>query len=135
MRPIRAIAVNKLDFLRVAEKAPRAPHDRDAGVSRRLTGLTSRMLAAMSETCGAVGQLLIDFAPPGATRSTARSSQLPLTHEAMARSSAPASHTSTVPATWRKGLVGGGRSRPARATRPPCADGAGMKPEEYRPAV
>ena len=140
MRPVRAIAVNKLDFLRVAEEHPELLMITTREFSRRLTGLTSRMLAAMSEDVPVrLGQLLIDFAPPGATeRDDLVPLSYPLTHEAMAQIiGASRPHTSTVLRDLEeKGLVRrrsdrGLLVRPARLARMV----RGMNPEEHRPAV
>ena len=140
MRPVRAIAVNKLDFLRVAEEHPELLMIATREFSRRLTGLTSRMLAAMSEDVPVrLGQLLIDFAPPGATeKDDLVPLSYPLTHEAMAQIiGASRPHTSTVLRDLEeKGLVRrrsdrGLLVRPARLAQMV----RGMNPEEQRPAV
>jgi CRP-like cAMP-binding protein len=139
MRPVRAIAVNKQDFLRVAEAHPELLMIVTREFSRRLTGLTSRMLAAMSEDVPVrLGQLLIDFAPPGALHiDELVPLSYPLTHEAMAQIiGASRPHTSTVLRDLEeKGLVRrrsdrGLLVRPARLARMV----RGMD-QEYRPAV
>lgn len=140
MRPVRAIAVNKLDFLRVAEEHPELLMIVTREFSRRLTGLTSRMLAAMSEDVPVrLGQLLIDFAPTGATDvDELVPLSYPLTHEAMAQIiGASRPHTSTVLRDLEeKGLV---RRRSDRGLLVRPASLArmvrGMNPEAYRPAV
>ena len=99
MRPVRAIAVSKQDFLRVAEEHPELLMVVTREFSRRLAGLTSRMLAAMSEDVPVrLGQLLIDFASPGASDlEEFVPLTYPLTHEAMAQIiGASRPHTSTV---------------------------------------
>lgn len=99
MRRARALAVNKLDFLRVAEEHPEVLMVVTREFSRRLAGLTSRMLAAMSEDVPVrLGQLLIDFAAPGtADLEEFVPLSYPLTHEAMAQIiGASRPHTSTV---------------------------------------
>jgi CRP-like cAMP-binding protein len=140
MRPVRAIAVNKQDFLRVAEAHPELLMIVTREFSRRLTGLTSRMLAAMSEDVPVrLGQLLIDFSPPGALHiDELVPLSYPLTHEAMAQIiGASRPHTSTVLRDLEeKGLVRrrsdrGLLVRPARLAQMV----RGMDTEEYRPAV
>ena len=140
MRPVRAIAVNKQDFLRVAEAHPELLMIVTREFSRRLAGLTSRMLAAMSDDVPVrLGQLLIDFAPPGALHiDELVPLSYPLTHEAMAQIiGASRPHTSTVLRDLEeKGLVRrrsdrGLLVRPARLARMV----RGRDPEEYRPAV
>jgi CRP/FNR family transcriptional regulator len=99
MRPVRAIAVGKQDFLRVADEHPELLMVVTREFSRRLAGLTSRMLAAMSEDVPVrLGQLLIDFAPPGVSDlEEFVPLTYPLTHEAMAQIiGASRPHTSTV---------------------------------------
>jgi CRP-like cAMP-binding protein len=139
MRPVRAIAVNKQDFLRVAEEHADLLMVVTREFSRRLTGLTSRMLAAMSEDVPVrLSQLLIDFAPPGAAElDELVPLSYPLTHEAMAQIiGASRPHTSTVLRDLEeKGLVRrrsdrGLLVRPARLARMV----RGMD-QEYRPAV
>ncbi|MGH7566765.1 MAG: Crp/Fnr family transcriptional regulator [Gemmatimonadota bacterium] len=99
MQRVRAVAVNKHDFLRVAEDHPELLMAVTREFSRRLAGLTSRMLAAMSEEVPVrLGQLLIDFASPQ-TEEIEEFVPLsyPLTHEAMAQIiGASRPHTSTV---------------------------------------
>jgi CRP-like cAMP-binding protein len=140
MRPVRAIAVNKQDFLRVTEAHPELLMIVTREFSRRLTGLTSRMLAAMSEDVPVrLGQLLIDFSPPGALHiDELVPLSYPLTHEAMAQIiGASRPHTSTVLRDLEeKGLVRrrsdrGLLVRPARLAQMV----RGMDTEEYRPAV
>jgi CRP/FNR family transcriptional regulator len=99
MRPVRSVAVSKQDFLRVAEEHPALLMAVTREFSRRLAGLTSRMLAAMSEDVPVrLGQLLIDFASPGAEDlEEFVPLSYPLTHEAMAQIiGASRPHTSTV---------------------------------------
>lgn len=99
MRSVRALAINKQDFLRVAEKHPELLMIVTREFSRRLAGLTSRMLAAMSEDVPVrLGQLLIDFASPGVSDlEEFVPLSYPLTHEAMAQIiGASRPHTSTV---------------------------------------
>jgi CRP-like cAMP-binding protein len=140
MRPVRAIAVNKQDFLRVTEAHPELLMIVTREFSRRLTGLTSRMLAAMSEDVPVrLGQLLVDFSPPGALHiDELVPLSYPLTHEAMAQIiGASRPHTSTVLRDLEeKGLVRrrsdrGLLVRPARLAQMV----RGMDTEEYRPAV
>jgi CRP-like cAMP-binding protein len=140
MRPVRAIAVNKQDFLRVTEAHPELLMIVTREFSRRLTGLTSRMLAAMSEDVPVrLGQLLVDFSPPGALHiDDLVPLSYPLTHEAMAQIiGASRPHTSTVLRDLEeKGLVRrrsdrGLLVRPARLAQMV----RGMDTEEYRPAV
>ena len=99
MRRGRAIAISKHDFLRAAEEHPEVLMVVTREFSRRLAGLTSRMLAAMSEEVPVrLGQLLIDFAAPGtADLEEFVPLSYPLTHEAMAQIiGASRPHTSTV---------------------------------------
>jgi CRP-like cAMP-binding protein len=140
MRPVRAISVNKQDFLRVAEEHPELLLVVTREFSRRLNGLTSRMLAAMSEDVPVrLSQLLIDFVPPGANElDELVPLSYPLTHEAMAQIiGASRPHTSTVLRDLEeRGLV---RRRSDRGLLVRPARLAwmvrGMNPEEYRPAV
>jgi CRP-like cAMP-binding protein len=99
MHAARAVVVNKLDFLNVADTHPELLMIVTREFSRRLTGLTSRMLAAMSEDVPVrLGQLLLDFAV-SRPQSVEEFVPLtyPLTHEAMAQIiGASRPHTSTV---------------------------------------
>lgn len=99
MQRVRAVAVSKQDFLHVAEEHPELLMAVTREFSRRLAGLTSRMLAAMSEEVPVrLGQLLIDFASPQAEDiEEFVPLSYPLTHEAMAQIiGASRPHTSTV---------------------------------------
>jgi CRP-like cAMP-binding protein len=97
MQRVRAIAVSKHDFMRVAEDHPELLIAVTREFSRRLAGLASRMLAAMSDEVPVrLGQLLIDFAAAGEEEEFVPLSY-PLTHEAMAQIiGASRPHTSTV---------------------------------------
>lgn len=99
MQRVRAVAVSRHDFLRVAEDHPELLMAVTREFSRRLAGLTSRMLAAMSDEVPVrLGQLLIDFASTeaGDVEEFVPLSY-PLTHEAMAQIiGASRPHTSTV---------------------------------------
>lgn len=96
MRPVRALAVSRHDFLRVVEDHPELLMAVTREFSRRLTALTDRMLAAMSEDVPVrLGQLLVDFAAADDDELVPLS--YPLTHEAMAQIiGASRPHTSTV---------------------------------------
>ena len=140
MGRVRAIAVNKADFLRVAEEYPEVLLIVTREFSRRLAGLTSRMLAAMSEDVPVrLGQLLIDFASPGvADLEEFVPLSYPLTHEAMAQIiGASRPHTSTVLRDLEEmGLVRrrserGLLVRPARLARLV----RGLDPPGRRPAI
>lgn len=99
MQHVRAIAVNRLDFLRVAENHPELVMAVTREFSRRLAGLTSRMLATMSDEVPVrLSQLLIDFASTEAEDlEEFVPLSYPLTHEAMAQIiGASRPHTSTV---------------------------------------
>ena len=97
MQRVRAIAVSKHDFLRVAEDHPELLIAVTREFSRRLAGLASRMLAAMSDEVPIrLGQLLVDFAAAGEDDEFVPLSY-PLTHESMAQIiGASRPHTSTV---------------------------------------
>ncbi len=99
MQKVRALAVGKADFLRIAEEHPELLIAVTREFARRLEGLTSRMLGAMSDEVPIrLGQLLIDFA----ARDRGGSEEFvplsyPLTHEAMAQIiGASRPHTSSV---------------------------------------
>ena len=99
MQKVRALAVRKADFLRIAEEHSELLLAVTGEFARRLGGLTSRMLAAMSEEVPIrLGQLLIDFASQderGGEDFVPLS--YPLTHEAMAQIiGASRPHTSSV---------------------------------------
>jgi CRP/FNR family transcriptional regulator len=98
MQHVRAIAVSKHDFLRVAEDHPELLIAVTREFSRRLAGLASRMLAAMSDEVPVrLGQLLVDFAAPAGGGDEFVPLSYPLTHEAMAQIiGASRPHTSTV---------------------------------------
>jgi CRP-like cAMP-binding protein len=99
MHPARSIAVSKQDFLNISERYPEILMIVTRELTRRLTGLTSRMLAAMSEDVPVrLGQLLLDFAARDATSADDFVPlSYPLTHEAMAQIiGASRPHTSTV---------------------------------------
>jgi CRP/FNR family transcriptional regulator len=97
MQRVRALAVRKADFVRAAEEHPELLLAVTREFARRLGGLTSRMLAAMSEEVPIrLGQLLIDFASSDAGEDFVPLSY-PLTHEAMAQIiGASRPHTSSV---------------------------------------
>lgn len=99
MHAARAVVVNKQDFLNVADSHSELLMIVTREFSRRLTGLTSRMLAAMSEDVPVrLGQLLLDFAvsDPQSVEEFVPLTY-PLTHEAMAQIiGASRPHTSTV---------------------------------------
>ena len=99
MQNVRALAVGRADFLRVAEEHPELLIAVTREFARRLGGLTSRMLAAMSEEVPIrLGQLLLDFAAGdrGGSEEFVPLSY-PLTHEAMAQIiGASRPHTSSV---------------------------------------
>ena len=99
MQRVRVLAVGKADFLRVAEAHPELLIAVTREFARRLEGLTSRMLAAMSDEVPVrLSQLLVDFA----ARDGGRGEEFvplsyPLTHEAMAQIiGASRPHTSSV---------------------------------------
>jgi len=96
MRPVKALAITRHDFLRVVEDHPDLLMAVTREFSRRLTALTGRMLAAMSEDVPVrLGQLLVDFAAEKGDELVPLS--YPLTHEAMAQIiGASRPHTSTV---------------------------------------
>lgn len=99
MQKVRALAVRKADFVRVAEEHPDLLLAVTGEFARRLGGLTSRMLAAMSEEVPIrLGQLLIDFASQdGRGGEDFVPLSYPLTHEAMAQIiGASRPHTSSV---------------------------------------
>ena len=98
MQKVRALAVGKADFLRVADEHPELLLAVTREFARRLGGLTSRMLAAMSEEVPIrLGQLLIDFAAPDGNGEEFVPLSYPLTHEAMAQIiGASRPHTSSV---------------------------------------
>jgi CRP-like cAMP-binding protein len=99
MQRVRAVAVSRHDFLRIAQDHPELLIAVTREFSRRLAGLTSRMLAAMSDEVPVrLGQLLIDFAAPEAGDAEEFVPlSYPLTHEAMAQIiGASRPHTSTV---------------------------------------
>lgn len=99
MHAARAVVVNKQDFLKIADTHSELLMIVTREFSRRLTGLTSRMLAAMSEDVPVrLGQLLLNFAVSD-SQSVEEFVPLtyPLTHEAMAQIiGASRPHTSTV---------------------------------------
>ncbi|CAN5891136.1 Crp/Fnr family transcriptional regulator [soil metagenome] len=97
MQRVRAVAVSKPDFLRIAEDHPELLIAVTREFSRRLAGLASRMLAAMSDEVPIrLGQLLLDFAAAAADDEFVPLSY-PLTHESMAQIiGASRPHTSTV---------------------------------------
>ncbi len=99
MQRVRALAVRKAVFLRVAEEHPELLLAVTREFARRLGGLTSRMLGAMSDEVPIrLGQLLIDFAARD-ERGEGEFVPLsyPLTHEAMAQIiGASRPHTSSV---------------------------------------
>jgi CRP-like cAMP-binding protein len=99
MHAARAVVVNKQDFLNIADTHSELLMIVTREFSRRLTGLTSRMLAAMSEDVPVrLGQLLLDFAvsEPQSVEEFVPLTY-PLTHEAMAQIiGASRPHTSTV---------------------------------------
>jgi CRP/FNR family transcriptional regulator, cyclic AMP receptor protein len=99
MRPVRALAVSKLDFLAVGRRYPDILVAVTGEFSRRLDHMTHRVLSAMSvEVPVRLSQLLLDFAADGAGDDggfvpLAHS----LTHETMAQIiGASRPHTSTV---------------------------------------
>jgi CRP/FNR family transcriptional regulator len=99
MQKVRALAVGRADFLRVAEEHPELLIAVTREFARRLEGLTSRMLTAMSDEVPIrLAQLLLDFAD----RDLGGSEEFvplsyPLTHEAMAQIiGASRPHTSSV---------------------------------------
>lgn len=96
MLPLRAVAVSRPDFVRVGEAHPELLMAVTQEFSRRLTALTGRMLAAMSEDVPVrLGQVLVDFADGDGDELVPLS--YPLTHEAMAQIiGASRPHTSTV---------------------------------------
>jgi len=96
MRPVQAVAVARHDFVRLGEDHSELLMAVTKAFSRRLTALTDRMLAAMSEEVRVrLGQLLIDFAEDDGDELVPLS--YPLTHEAMAQIiGASRPHTSTV---------------------------------------
>jgi CRP/FNR family transcriptional regulator len=99
MQRVRAVAVSRHDFLRIAQDHPELLIAVTREFSRRLAGLTRRMLAAMSDEVPVrLGQLLIDFASPEAGDAEEFVPlSYPLTHEAMAQIiGASRPHTSTV---------------------------------------
>ena len=99
MQNVRALAVGKTDFLRVAEAHPELLLAVTCEFARRLEGLTSRMLGAMSDEVPIrLGQLLIDFASrDGSGDEDFVPLSYPLTHEAMAQIiGASRPHTSSV---------------------------------------
>jgi CRP/FNR family transcriptional regulator len=99
MQKVRALAVRKADFVRVAEEHPELLLAVTGEFARRLGGLTSRMLAAMSEEVPIrLGQLLIDFASQdGRGGEDFVPLSYPLTHESMAQIiGASRPHTSSV---------------------------------------
>ena len=99
MQKVRLLAVHKADFVRVAEEHPELLLAVTREFARRLSGLTSRMLAAMSEEVPIrLGQLLIDFASlDGGGEEEFVPLSYPLTHEAMAQIiGASRPHTSSV---------------------------------------
>ena len=99
MQNVRALAVGKSDFLRVAEAHPELLLAVTREFARRLEGLTSRMLGAMSDEVPIrLGQLLIDFASKdGGGDEDFVPLSYPLTHEAMAQIiGASRPHTSSV---------------------------------------
>jgi CRP-like cAMP-binding protein len=99
MHPVRALTVSRHDFLSISEAHPEILMSVTREFTRRLEGLTSRMLAAMSEDVPVrLGQLLLDFASQGATgHEDFVPLTYPLTHEAMAQIiGASRPHTSTV---------------------------------------
>ena len=96
MRPVRAVAVSRPDFIRVCDVHPELLMAVTQEFSRRLTALTSRMLAAMSDDVPIrLGQVLIDFAEGDGEELVPLS--YPLTHESLAQIiGASRPHTSTV---------------------------------------
>jgi CRP-like cAMP-binding protein len=98
MQKARAIAVGKADFLRVAEQHPELLIAVTREFARRLEGLTSRMLGAMSDEVPVrLGQLLLDFASRDGRGEDFVPLSYPLTHEAMAQIiGASRPHTSSV---------------------------------------
>ena len=99
MQKVRALVVGKTDFLRVAEEHPELLIAVTREFARRLEGLTSRMLGAMSDEVPIrLGQLLMDFAARGGGASEEFVPlSYPLTHEAMAQIiGASRPHTSSV---------------------------------------
>jgi CRP/FNR family transcriptional regulator, cyclic AMP receptor protein len=99
MQEVRAVAIGKADFLRVAEEHPELLLAVTREFTRRLEGLTNRMLGAMSDEVPIrLGQLLIDFASrEGHGEEEFVPLSYPLTHEAMAQIiGASRPHTSSV---------------------------------------
>jgi len=98
MQKVRALAVGKADFVRIAEEHPELLLAVTREFARRLGGLTTRMLAAMSEEVPIrLGQLLIDFASKDGRGEDFVPLSYPLTHEAMAQIiGASRPHTSSV---------------------------------------
>ena len=98
MQDVRAVAVGKSDFLRVAEEHPELLLAVTREFARRLEGLTSRMLGAMSDEVPIrLGQLLMDFASRDGREEDFVPLSYPLTHEAMAQIiGASRPHTSSV---------------------------------------
>jgi CRP-like cAMP-binding protein len=100
MRPVRALAVSKIDFLAVGRRHPDILVAVTAEFSRRLDLVTRRVLSAMSsEVPVRLSQLLLDFA--GTERVSGSEGYVPLayslTHETMAQIvGASRPHTSTV---------------------------------------
>jgi CRP/FNR family transcriptional regulator len=97
MQRVQAVAVSRHDFLRIAEDHPELLIGVTQEFSRRLSGLATRMLAAMSDEVPVrLGQLLLDFAAGAADEEFVPLSY-PLTHESMAQIiGASRPHTSTV---------------------------------------
>src|SRR5688500_7817987 len=98
MQKVRAVAVGKADFVRIGEEHPELLLAVTREFARRLGGLTTRMLAAMSEEVPIrLGQLLIDFASKDERGEDFVPLSYPLTHEAMAQIiGASRPHTSSV---------------------------------------
>jgi len=99
MQKVRALAVGKADFVRVAEEHPELLLAVTREFARRLEGLTTRMLGAMSDEVPIrLGQLLMDFASrDGHGEEDFVPLSYPLTHEAMAQIiGASRPHTSSV---------------------------------------
>lgn len=99
MQRVRALSVGKPDFLRVAGEHPELLIAVTREFARRLGGLTSRMLAAMSDEVPVrLGQLLLDFAArDGGGNEYFVPLSHPLTHEVMAQIvGASRPHTSSV---------------------------------------
>lgn len=98
MSPVRALAIQKRDFMAVGRDHPDVLVAITQEFSRRLNKLTSRMLGAMSaEVPVRLSKLLLDFSSDVQPSSHLVPLTYPLTHESMAQIiGASRPHTSTV---------------------------------------